>query len=464
MKALITCVSGVELNRKYNLLTILEGSPVVVESSERTKFNTGEAVDYSGNGLVAISEPKEELYKTLSEAVDSASEGIQRSNPYSIGIREIDEATERMWPKLEHAAKLLLRKLFFSVPIIIRFHNDADGSSGACSLYKSIDLLYEKIGAINSPYWIMHKGISYRKEDAGSDTLFFNAYSSYEKPLIIMVDFGTSPESNEGIGAIKDKADIIWLDHHPLHDDAECQKLKYYINPWQFSSDSNYTAGTLASIFASILSNADVKEFIYSSMIGDYSDYRVTFDDAMGTAAILDMLTSDPTIIGSSDNISPKELLNAVNGQKRQELLNFANVVLNEVLDNSFKESKRYETQNGIAIYVLDYERVKPESKYPLPGRFSSKFLERLEEKEKSGVIVMVHAGAYISIRSNVSNRAVSIKRAIELASESKPGLIESYGGHEYASSVKVRIKESKPEVITALVNAVKSMDSKEVK
>ena len=464
MKALITCGSGAELNRKYNLLTILEGSPVVVESTERTKFNPGEAVDYSGNGLVAISEPKEELYKTLSEAVDSASEGIQRSNPYSIGIREIDEATERMWPKLEHAAKFLLRKLFFSAPIIIRFHNDADGSSGACSLYTSIDLLYEKIGAINSPYWIMHKGISYRKEDAESDTLFFNAYSSYEKPLIIMVDFGTSPESNEGIDAIKDKVDIIWLDHHPLHDDAECQKLKYYINPWQFSSDSNYTAGTLASIFASILSNADVKAFIYSSMIGDYSDYKVKYEEAVGTAAILDMLTSDPTIIGSSDKISPKELLNAVNGQKRQELLNFANVVLNEVLDNSFKESKRYETQNGIAIYVLDYERVKPESKYPLPGRFSSKFLERLEEKEKSGVIVMVHAGVYISIRSNVSNRAVSIKRAIELASESKPGLIESYGGHEYASSVKVRIKESKPEVIAALVTAVKSMDSKDVK
>ena len=138
------------------------------------------------------SDSKEELSKALLEAVDSASEGIQRSNPYSIGIRDVDEATERMWPKLEHAAKLFLRKLFFSAPIIIRFHNDADGSSGACSLYKSIDLLYEKIGAINNPYWIMHKGISYRKEDAESDTLFFNAYSSYEKPLLVMVDFGTS--------------------------------------------------------------------------------------------------------------------------------------------------------------------------------------------------------------------------------------------------------------------------------
>ena len=464
MKALITCISGVEMSRKYNLLTILEGNPVVVESTERTKFSLGEAVDYSGNGLVAVSEPKDEVYKVLLEAVDSASEGIRRSNPYSIGIRDVDEATERMWSKLEYTAKLFLRKLFFSAPVIIRFHNDADGSSGACSLYKSIDLLYEKIGTINNPYWIMHKGISYRKEDAESDTLFFNAYSSYEKPLLVIVDFGTSPESNEGVAAIKDRADIIWLDHHPLHEDAECQKLKYYINPWQFSADSNYTAGTLASIFASIFSNADVKEFIYSSMIGDYSDYKIKYDEAVGTAAILDMLTSDPTIIGSSDKISPKELLNAVNGQKREELLNFANVTLNEVLDNSFKESKRYETQKGVAIYVLDYERVKPESKYPLPGRFSSKFLERLEEKEPEGVIVMVHAGVYISIRSSVSSRSINIKRAIEIASENKPGLIESYGGHEYASSVKVRIKESKPEVITALVNAVKSMNSADVR
>ena len=106
----------------------------------------------------------------------------------------------------------------------------------------------------------------------------------------------------------------------------------------------------------------------------------------------------------------------------------------------------------------IEFIRGKVTITYNPTGAANSK------DKEKSGVIVMVHAGAYISIRSNVSNRSINIKRAIELASENKPGIIESYGGHEYASSVKVRIKESKPEVIAALVNAVKSMDSAEAK
>lgn len=460
MKALITGISGTQMGRKYHLLTIEGGKPVIVESTERTLFNVGEIVDYSGNGLIAVSESKSNAIESLSKEVESASESILREEPYSIAIRDLDEATERMWPKLTHAAKLLLRKLFFSSPIMIRFHNDADGSSGACAIYKGIEGLYQRIGSINSPYWIMHKGISYRKEDAESDMLLFNGISSYEKPLLIIVDFGTSPDSNEGVEAIKDFADVIWLDHHPLQEDAECQKLKYYTNPWQFSSDSNYTAGTLAAVFASTFSDADMKGFIYSSMIGDYSGYRVKYDEAVGTAAILDMLTSDPTIIGSSDKISPKEMLDAISGEKRQELLNFANVTLNEVLDNSFNESKRHETQNGIAIYVLDFEKVKPESKYPLPGRFSSKFLERLEEREKKGVIVIVQAGSYISLRSNVNSRTVSIKKAIETASDNKQGLIESYGGHEYASSVKVSNKDSRAEVIAALVTAIKKMSS----
>ncbi len=461
MKALITCITGIDSERLYHLLVVEEGNPVIVESSERTIFNVGEAVDYSGNGLIALPESEKEIAESLKSAAKKRSEEMLRESPYSIGIRDIDEATERMWPNLAGAAGLLLHKLFFSSPIIIRFHNDADGSSGACAIYRAIDSLYQKTGAINGPRWIMHKGISYRKEDAESDKLFFNGFSSYDKPLLIMVDFGTSKDSNEGVKAMNEHADIIWLDHHPLQEDVECQKLKYYINPWNFSSDSNYTAGALASIFASIFSETDVKEFIYSSMIGDYSDYRVKYEQASDTATILDMLTSDPEIIGSSDKISPKELLNAINGTKRQELLTFAKVTLGEVIDNSMKESKRYVTQNGMAIYVLDYEKVKPESRYPLPGRFSSKFMERLEEDERSGVIVMVHAGFYISIRSNVNSGSINIKRAIEEVSQSRPNLIESYGGHEYASSIKVTDKGYKTEVITLLVNTLKTMAQK---
>ncbi len=457
MEALITCSNNDGKNTGYVLAAVKEGRPITFTSETQLVFHAGEAVEVSGSDIVkTIPEASARIMQGLSDAVDKVADETVSEEPYSIGIRGIDEATERMWPKLSACSKVLLKKLMMSAPVIIRFHNDSDGSSGACALYKALGATLQKLDSRSEIIWIMHKGISYRGEDAESDILALNAFSSYEKPLIIMLDFGTSEESNAGIKPIGSSADIIWLDHHPLQENAECQKLKYYVNPWQFSSDSNYTAGALASVFTMTFSKEDVKEFIYSSLIGDYSDYRIAYDDAAATSTILDMITSDPGIIGSSDRISPKELFKALSGERRQELLNFAKVALNEVLDNSAKASKRYEASNGIAIYVLDFEKVKPESRYPLPGRFASKFLEQTEVSEPNGSIVIVHAGRYISIRSGVSQSIVDIKEAIAHVAEAKQGLVDSYGGHEMASSVRVVYSEAKTEVIPALVNELK--------
>ena len=460
MIGFVTCVNESDRDKAYCISAVENGAPIVIKSASALALRPGECVEVSGSDISECTAPAENIASLLSNAIGAASEKLQHQNPYSIGIRAIDEATERMWPNLLAASKLLLRKLFLSAPIIIRFHNDCDGSSGACSLHIALSEISSVIGSGSDPSWIMHRGISYRTEDAESDTLMLNSFSSYEKPLIIIIDFGTSNESNHGIKSLGDSVDIIWLDHHPLQDGAECQKLQHYINPWQFSGDSNYTAGTLASVFASTLSKEDFNEYIYASMIGDYSDYKTEYDEASATSAILDMLTSDPRIIGSSDRISPKELLKALSGKKREELLNFANVTMSEAMDTALKLSKRYGTESGPAIYVLDFEKVRTDSKYPLPGRFSSKLLEKLAANEPHGTIVIVHAGLYISVRSSVSSKELSIKDAMEKLVENKKESVESYGGHEYASSIKVREKESKADVIAALVNYIREMGS----
>ncbi|EQD59922.1 hypothetical protein B1B_07985, partial [mine drainage metagenome] len=78
----------------------------------------------------------------------------------------------------------------------------------------------------------------------------------------------------------------------------------------------------------------------------------------------------------AKSNVTPQEIESVLNNRARfEELLHYANMRLSEALDSSMKSMKSYQS-GSCSIYVLDFEDIRSEdSKYPLPGRFSSKLL-----------------------------------------------------------------------------------------
>lgn len=419
----------------------------------------GEFVEYDASGRILSVRDDALGAEDMNAKISSFAEAETNKGAHKIGNAEVDAITERMWGKIVGASGIIVRKMLISAPIITRFHNDADGSGGAYSLYLSLKDLASRHSLCGNLVWLMHKGVTYRDFDAQNDILISNNYECVEKPLLVLIDFGTSVESNEGIGELAGRFDIVWLDHHPVQDGFEGVRLENYINPWQHGGDSNYTAGLLTSVLCRSFSDANTDTFRDASLIGDYSKYASGFGSDV--SALLDFITSDlQAVYGhSKTNVTPQEMEDVIsNPAKAKELLDYANIKLEEALDNGIKAVKRYSSNNS-NLCLLDFENVRSgDSKYPLPGRYASKLLGRLGEMGMKRTLLVVNIGSYLLMR--VDKDLCNDFDMLGLIEEMKrryPGSIEGGGGHRCAGTIKLMDKAMSRDMTNSLISLIKS-------
>ncbi len=471
LKGIIASVKnqGREDSRYY---IIGDDDGAVREMKSAIALKAGEAIMTNDSGEMIQSAEIEENGSALqgvSERASRLAHSVLNKKAYLTGNGKVDNATAKMWEKLQVCEELLVRKLACAAPVIVRFHNDADGSSGAYGLYKSINELAGRKKELEYKHnitWIMHQNVSYTTYDANTDTMIAGSYSSIEKPLLVIIDFGTSLESNNGMERVRDKFDIIWLDHHPIVEGFKGLSLDNYVNPWNFGADSNYAAGFLACVFSKTFSRFDTKEIENASLCGDCSDYARQDEPGVELSLLLDLLTSDAKVAfgAATTNVTPMEIEKlAGDNAKMAELLGFAKTRLSDVTAAALRSMKRYKGE-GAYIYVLDFEGMRDEqSKYPLPGRFSSKLLDKIVETKGEPAIVMVHSGKYISVRvsKDLSDR-VNLIHIIAGIKESFGELVEAGGGHISASGIKLADKMEKDKVVREVVSLLKKQLSRE--
>ncbi len=418
----------------------------------------GVAFDGGSAKLQGAQRSQSAFLEKASELAERELRGIGPS-----GIGELDRVTELMVNKMHGAAHLLALKLLVSAPIVVRFHNDTDGSSGAYGLYKSVSSMLERNGIGDRPNitWRMHGGVSYSWEDAQSDILYANNFSGIEKPLLVIIDFGTSVESNEGIEELSDAFDIIWLDHHPIENGFTGAGFEHYINPWSFGGDSNYTAGFLACEFAKQFSALDLHLPEAASLIGDFSTYARNEEKASRLAALLELITSDKRVAFKTidQNLTPLEIDSVLSDEARlNELLSYASSRMDEALAMALKSIKSYKAK-AASVYVADFKEVRggeQSVRFPLPGRFASRLAAKIEELEAEPFVLALHFGSIISIRqSRKLNGRLDLTKVAKAMKESLPS-VSAAGGHKSAISVKLAEEESKKEALPMLIGILK--------
>ena len=388
-----------------------------------------------------------ELYsRTLSSLVDGI--GVRaKAATIDFGVIEITEK-DKLRSALADAAESLLRAYLTGAPLIVRFHNDGDGSSGALALYRALS----KIGAGafeggRSASWFMNKSIAYTPDSAYSDSALISQYSSKEKPVLLITDFGTSEESSGGMEIIKGNADIIWLDHHMPYKGFSSEGARY-LNSWNFGSDSNMTAGALTSFLSQALSGDHFDELIKASFISDYSKYANTNDaDAVRLATVLDYMTAK-----NKNGLSPKQI-EAVISDPDKYISTYATATeqMEEAISLGVNTANKHLTDKGVQVFVVDFTPIADkEQGFPLPGRYSSRLQGRLEELNGDRVITAVHFGNFISMRvSKAISAEVEILQVIERLKHSNPEI--GGGGHAEAASIRVANKNIK-EALTLLL------------
>ena len=465
MYGIVSCIKH-RPNLDFYYVTADDGSGGLstIELESSLKIELGEMTDAEG----ATAEPANGKHarlrrKLIEKAIERKVESALKKTPPASGVNELDKLNRKMWPEITKGASLLLKKFLTGAPIVVRFHNDADGSSGAYSIYKGLKDFSEGNGRIEKRinlFWIMNRGVIYGKEEANYDIMLVNAYESLEKPLMVLIDFGTSEKSNEGIKSIGRYFDILWLDHHPVPGGFEGKSLEYYINPWMFGGNSDYTAGLLSAVLVESFSNADTTIFKDASLIGDYSKYANPYKEAQDLSALLDLITSDASFVhsGRNGNLTPYEIEQLLQDKARSsELAIYANVRVAEAADEAIP-LLRENNAGGHSIYTLDYSNVKEkQSRYPLLGRFSSKLLEKLEKENGKGCVVVCHVGNFISIRASRDiGEAAGLVQLAGALLERYGSRIDSAGGHRNAVGIKLSGESGKNEILRQIVAIIR--------
>lgn len=454
----VSCVKhGASKDQAY-FITDTSGSFATQEIQGELPLKVGEIVEEGASGNF-VSSGRELGAAQLIEMAAQACSLLVKKNTYSTGNADVDRITLGMKEKLEKIAALIVRKTLLSAPTIVRFHNDADGSGGAYALYLSIRKFASEHSLRTNTIWLMQRGVSYSEQDAQSDILITNNYSCIEKPLLVIIDFGTNTESNAGIDKVADRFDIAWLDHHPIVPEFKGLTLPNYINTWQFNGDSNYTAGLLTSVMCKSFSEIDTSEMEGASLIGDYSDYAT--QKGAELSALLDFITSDlQAIYGPGKmNVTAQEIDAIVTNKDRsRELLEYANMRMEEAIDNGLKSIKKYSLRNA-NLAVLDFEDIRSEdSKYPLPGRYASKLLDKLDERGMKRTILVVSVGSYLLMRIDKELCAdFDLTKAMEEMRNRYPDEIAGGGGHRCAGSIKLKFKELGRQMTASLVGIIRT-------
>lgn len=464
LRILITCVKRYGAETTYYALA-LDGSMQAAQPfSSGLELKAGEVAEaeVQGSRIESFSVIEEAgAGKEARMAVDDAAKRMLKGAPLTTGTRGLDSVSARMDKRLGSAMLLLARKLVLSVPVVVRFHNDIDGSSGAYAVYKSVCEALG-MGRERKPnmIWRMHPSVSYSKEDAMNDLLACGAYEPMEKPMLLALDFGTATESNEGIESAKGKFDIVWLDHHPLVDGFTGASLEHYVNPWNFGGDSNYTAGFLSCAFAKKLADVELKDVQEASLSGDYSIYSKPTDRSRRIAAILDLVTSDTRILPWMGGSLGADDIDRILESKKEsdDLVSYAEGRMAEMLDLALNYVKAYKSA-AAQIYVVDFEALRGESreKYPLPGRFASRLQGRIEELNNKKCVLLLHFGPYVSVR--LSKELAERARLLELLNgvrQDYQEYVDSAGGHSTAASIKLKDDTMKKEIIRQMVERLK--------
>ncbi len=418
-------VTGIRLshNPLENSYTILFPDKVVVTENKLVlKINEKVNAKLDVAGTATPSE-----YEKL---VEKHIKRIMKKPKFQENNAELKKITKKMLSELKKASKELIKHIVTGAPIVFRFHDDCDGSSGAIALYKAVSKLNDEANNIT---WRMNKGVGYTTEALYTDKSFFDSFSSIEKPMIFVTDFGTSEESHDALKLCEGKFDLLFIDHHPVFPKFLKKEIGIYINPWDFGGGSDYTAGYLSCILSEMVFPNDTQLLREASLIGDTSIYRDKDNEKAHKIAItLDYLTS-------TRETSPKSMEQIIDDKSTlDETFAHAHSLLNEAVELGMKKAKKFKTKSGISVYSLNYKYVaNPDFDYPRPGRYSSWLQNRLEHILGKNVISIVYHSSYASVRANkeIAKELNLIGIAEEL--KNSTDFVYSYGGHAPAFSIK---------------------------
>ncbi|MFH1393947.1 MAG: DHH family phosphoesterase [Candidatus Micrarchaeota archaeon] len=333
-----------------------------------------------------------------------------------------DETAKKMRVPMEALARRILAASKLGRFVLLRFHNDADGISGAFALTSFLRCrTYQQNSAV------------YSARDAVRD---LGNLHNESWPLVILLDFGANKESSEGIKILKAAGiEVIIIDHHPPNNET-LALADLALTPWQFLGEeraSRYVAGYLASEIAMMCGG--VADFARVACAGDKSEIIEVGEEDKKKALVLDYLAANSSFGNNLDFyksvLKNDDLFHSLWLQADEKIGEAASALL---------EGAKPRVVGELQIHIFDLDRVVIPKEFPNRSKVATRMFEILG-KENVPLVVLGYGDRTVIMRANaqaIEKKADLSRLASEIRASMKDFVL-SGGGHSRAAALQVK-------------------------
>jgi len=334
-----------------------------------------------------------------------------------------DEVAQKLKGRIEEVARKLLAASKLGRFILLRFHHDADGIGGAIALTEFLRCRTQQ-----------QNSAIYSARDAVRD---LGVLHNEARPIVILLDFGSSKESGEGIQLLSAAGiEVIIIDHHPP-DKEHLKAADIVLSPWQVLEEeraSRYVAGYLASEIANIC-GVDAAKLAKSSCAGDKSEILEISDEDKKRALVLDYLAANASYGNNLEfyksALQKEDLFRSLYQQADDKITSAANTLLG---------GAKPKEVNGIQVYVFDLDRVVIPKEFPNRSKVATRLFETLS-KEEGAVLVLGYGERTVIMRagSGAIEKGADLAKLCSRIREDMKDFVPGGGGHSRAAALWVK-------------------------
>ncbi len=433
---------------------VTNGLGAIEAVTKDSDYNAGQVVYIEGTVNEHRGKLQIELDNIKKSNTDFDAIMLEKSAPVRTEFSIESERYKKMRPVITQIAARIRKAILEGQPIMIRHHSDADGITSGINIEHACQGLMQDLG-IDTRYLLFRspsRAPFYSAGDVLRDLVLSKRFveaDSNIKPLVIVVDNGSTPEDAFGLSTLKTLGyEAIVIDHHNpvvIDENGVTSVDKYltcHLNPYKLGLDSKTSAGMLTyEIARFIWENYDDPKIPALAAIADRCEIPETELYITNAQASREDLAKIGTAIDyvsyQLKNDPGKGVYEEIIGNT--EFVELINIEVRKGVETQLQSALPYlRTQeiNGIVFSTIDVEKYTMRFTFPTPGGVISRIHEiTVGENENSPVLSLGYVEDMIIVRAN--QPILPVQKIIEHLKQKFPSANVDGGGHEMAGAIR---------------------------
>jgi RecJ-like exonuclease len=369
------------------------------------------------------------------------------------------EVLEKLREDISKAVKLIKKCISDKNPILIRHHADADGFCSGIALERAIIPLIHDSHSKEREAWFAYSrkpnmAPYYSYEDANKDLAHFlsdKGKYEYKKPLVIIVDNGSSDEDVLALKKLKIyDVKIIVIDHHPVSKEVE-GLIDVHVNPHHVNSTYDFSAGMLCAEIGKLL-NPKIERSEFIAAVSAYADKVKSAEKDEYLKICIKQGYTEEFIKDSAETldfealhtgyIDSRQLMDDFFGkdpEKQKKIVDMLKEAVARKKKNAIVSARKYShisRTEKMNIVIVPMGLIAFRGEFPNYGKIVGMMHDLIAMEEKKPTVSLGISDSMITLRGTPDS-TLDVTDIVKTARNKFPHAQISGGGHKKAGSIR---------------------------